>query len=289
MDQASFTETAIEGFASLGQPTRLEALRRLLSVYPDSLLAGEIARHCDVPHNTMSNHLSVLARAGLVVAEKNGRTVSYRADVTGFRGLIDFLAHDCCGGKPELCGHFPLAPATSAPEPSPDILAPAFNVLFLCTQNSARSIMAEALLQRIGGGRFRAYSAGSDPAKSPLPEVIDRLKHLGHNVTHLRCKSWNEFTGPEAPRMDFVIALCDTPHGQFCPDLGTKFVTGAWPVPDPAQFTGSASERTTLLNELYAMIRRRLEIFISLPFASLDRMALKARLDEIGDTNRLSP
>jgi arsenate reductase len=288
MDQASFTETAIEGFASLGQPTRLDALRRLLLVYPDSLLAGEIARHCNVPHNTMSNHLSVLARAGLVVAEKSGRTVSYRADVAGFRGLIDFLAHDCCGGKPELCGHVPPV-HSAAPEPSPDIVAPAFNVLFLCTQNSARSIMAEALLQKIGRGRFHAYSAGSNPAEAPLPEVIDRLKNLGHDVSHLRCKSWNEFTGPEAPRMDFVIALCDTPHGQFCPDLGTKFVTGAWPVPDPVQFAGSASERTTLLNELYAMIRRRLEIFISLPFASLDRMALKARLDEIGDTNRVSP
>ena len=289
MDQASFTETAIEGFASLGQPTRLEALRRLLSVHPESLLAGEIARLCEVPHNTMSNHLSVLARAGLIVADKDGRTVNYRADIAGLRGLIDFLAHDCCGGNPELCGHLPAVAAASAPEPSPDILEPAFNVLFLCTQNSARSIMAEALLQKIGRGRFHVYSAGSHPAEAPLPEVIDRLKHLGHDVAHLRCKSWNEFTGPEAPRMDFVIALCDTPQGQFCPDIRTKFVTGAWPVPDPAQFTGSASERTTLLNELYAMIRRRLEIFISLPFASLDRMALKARLDEIGDTNRVSP
>lgn len=289
MDQASLTDAAIEGFASIGQPTRLHALRRLLSVYPESLLAGEIARHCDVPHNTMSNHLSVLARAGLVAAERNGRTVSYRAGVAAFRGLIDFLAHDCCDGKPELCGHLPVSAAASAPELSPDIVAPAFNVLFLCTQNSARSIMAEALLRKIGRGRFHAYSAGSNPAEAPLPEVVDRLKHLGHDVTHLHCKSWNEFTGPEAPRMDFVIALCDTPQGQFCPDLGTKFVTGAWPVPDPIQFTGSASERMTLLNELYAMIRRRLEIFVNLPFASLDRVALKARLDEIGDTNRISP
>jgi len=163
----------------------------------------------------------------------------------------------------------------------------AFNVLFLCTQNSARSIMAEALLNKIGRNKFRAYSAGSEPARVPMPEVIDRLKVLGHDVAHLRCKSWNEFMGPDAPRMDFVIALCDAVHGQFCPDLGEKFVTAAWPLPDPAKFTGSASERVTLLNELYGMVRRRIEIFTSLPFASLDKMAVKARLDEIGDTERM--
>jgi arsenate reductase len=89
--------------------------------------------------------------------------------------------------------------------------------------------------------------------------------------------------------MDFIIALCDAPHGQVCPDFGGHYVTAAWPLPDPTQFTGSEIERTTLLNELYAMIRRRLEIFTSLPFESLDRMAVKARLDEIGDTNRVTP
>jgi ArsR family transcriptional regulator, arsenate/arsenite/antimonite-responsive transcriptional repressor / arsenate reductase (thioredoxin) len=128
-----------------------------------------------------------------------------------------------------------------------------------------------------------------EPAERPLPEVIERLKALGHDTTELRCKSWNEFKGPDAPRMDFIIALCDVPHGQFCPDLAGQYVTAAWPLPDPAQFKGSATERTTLLNELYAMIRRRIEIFTSLPFPSLDRMALKARLDEIGDTTKVFP
>lgn len=169
-----------------------------------------------------------------------------------------------------------------------DTMSPAFNVLFLCTQNSARSIIAEALLQKIGQGRFNAYSAGSDPAAAPMPEVIERLKTLGHDVSHLRSKSWNEFTGPNAPKMDFIIALCDTLDGQVCPDLGEKIVTAAWPLPDPAKFTGSPTERATLLNELYAMIRRRLEIFISLPFASLDKIAVKARLDEIGDAQRMA-
>jgi arsenate reductase len=149
--------------------------------------------------------------------------------------------------------------------------------------------MAEALLEKIGRGQFHAYSAGADPAPEPLPEVIARLKELGHDTSQLRCKSWNEFKGPDAPRMDFIIALCDVPHGQFCPDLAGQYVTAAWPLPDPAAFNGSTAERTTLLNELYAMIRRRIEIFTSLPFRSLDRMALKARLDEIGDTTKVFP
>jgi protein-tyrosine-phosphatase len=161
-------------------------------------------------------------------------------------------------------------------------MTPAFNVLFLCTHNSARSIMAEAILQKSGGTRFHAYSAGSEPIDAPLPEVIERLKILGHDVTALRSKSWNEFTGPNAPRMDFVITLCDTLHGQIiCPDFGELVVTGAWPLPDPVKFSGGAVERATMLNELYASLRRRIEIFAALPFASLDRLAIKARLDEL--------
>jgi arsenate reductase len=282
--------SAIEGFGSLAQPTRLAAVRHLLAVHPQSLPAGEIARLCEVPHNTMSTHLGILNRAGLISVEKDGRSMNYRADVSGFQDLLRFLSQDCCNGRPELCGSaFALPLNARTAEPVEEFIRPAFNVLFLCTKNSARSIIAEALLENVGRGRFRAYSAGSEPAQEPVPEVIDRLRALGHDVSRLRSKSWDEFKGPDAPRMDFIIALCDAPHGQFCPDLGDQFVTGAWPLPDPAQFTGSPAERTTLLNELYAMIRRRIEIFTSLPFDSLSRMAVKARLDEIGDTTRVAP
>jgi protein-tyrosine-phosphatase len=280
---------AIEGFGSLAQPTRLAAFRFLLAAYPESVAAGVIARHCGVPHNTMSSHLGILGRAGLIGAEKDGRSMKYQANVDGFRGLLSFLSQDCCNGRPDLCGDAFVLSAGLTTEPIEEIMKPTFNVLFLCTQNSARSIIAEALLEKIGKGRFRAYSAGSEPAREPVPEVIERLKALGHDVSHLHSKSWDRFKGLDAPRMDFIIALCDAPSGQFCPDLGTQFVTGAWPLPDPAQFTGSSTERTTLLNELYAMIRRRIEIFTSLSFDSLDRMAVKARLDEIGDTTRISP
>ena len=280
---------AIDGLGSLAQPTRLAAFRKLLAAHPGTVPAGDLARHCDVPHNTMSTHLGVLSRAGLVEVERDGRSMNYRADVKAFRGLVKFLTSDCCNGRPDLCGDVSrLIPDTD--EQNKDrVMTPAFNVLFLCTHNSARSIMAEALLEKLGKGKFHAYSAGSAPAVAPVPDVIKRLQALGHDVSNLRCKSWNEFTGPNAPRMDFVIALCDTPQGQVCPDLGEKFVTGAWPLPDPADFSGSPTERVTLLNELYAMIRRRIEIFTSLPFASLDKMALKARLDEIGDTARTAP
>ncbi|TMK48211.1 MAG: protein-tyrosine-phosphatase [Alphaproteobacteria bacterium] len=282
---------AVAGLGSLGQSTRLAVLRNLLKVHPDGLNAGDIARMCEVPHNTMSAHLGVLSRAGLVLVERQGRVMNYRADLGGFRGLVEFLARDCCGGRPELCAdilqRYPVV--TDEPKATESVMTPAFNVLFLCTHNSARSIIAEALLEKIGRGGFRGYSAGAEPAAAPLPEVIDRLRVLGHDVSRLRCKSWDEFKRPEAPRMDFVIALCDAPHGQFCPDLAGPFITAAWPLPDPAQFKGSATERTTLLNELYAMVRRRLEIFTSLPFKTLDRMALKARLDEIGDTARVAP
>jgi protein-tyrosine-phosphatase/DNA-binding transcriptional ArsR family regulator len=278
-------------FGSLGQPTRLAVLQSLLKVYPDGLNAGDIARKYDVPHNTMSAHLGVLSRAGLVQVERQGRVMTYRADLAAFRELVEFMARDCCGGRPELCSDILLRypPAPDVTKVTESFMTPAFNVLFLCTQNSARSIIAEALLEKIGRGRFHAYSAGAEPARAPLPEVLERLQVLGHDVSRLRSKSWNEFKGPNAPRMDFVIALCDAPSGQFCPDLSGQFVTAAWPLPDPAQLKGSVTERTTLLNELYAMIRRRLEIFTSLPFASLDRMALKARLDEIGDTVRVAP
>lgn len=285
MEATSREASALEGFGSLAQPTRLAAVRHLLAAHPGSLPAGEIARLCEVPHNTMSSHLSILSRAGLISAEKDGRSMNYRADIDGFRGLLEFLSRDCCNGRPELCGDAFDLPS----EATGKFMTPAFNVLFLCTKNSARSIIAEALLEKIGRGRFRAYSAGSEPAAEPVPEVIERLKALGHDVLHLHSKSWDEFRGPDAPRMDFIIALCDAPNNQFCPDFGNQFVTGAWPLPDPAQFTGSPTERTTLLNELYAMIRRRLEIFTSLPFDALDRMAIKARLDEIGDTTRVSP
>jgi arsenate reductase len=275
-------------FTALGQPTRLDLLRLLLAVGPSGLPAGEIAGRLGVPASTLSFHLRALEGSGLIAATRHGRSLVYAAQVGRLRGLLAFLVEACCDGDPARCGDLHRLFDTDGEIARME--RPSFNVLFLCTRNSARSIMGEAILNRIGEGRFRAFSAGSDPSDTgPLPEVLSQLKALGHDVSTLRSKSWDEFTGPDAPRIDFVIALCDTLAGQVCPDFGATTITAAWPLPDPAKFTGSAPERVTMLNELYAALHRRLGIFISLPFDALDRMALKARVDELADPHMPSP
>ncbi len=271
-------------FGALAQETRLGVLRLLIAAGPTGLPAGEIAEQLRVPASTTSFHLAALERTGLTQATRQSRQIIHAVRIAALRELIAFLTDTCCSGHPELCGDIarmmPPVPEESLP------MVPAFNVLFLCTRNSARSMLAEAILEKFGEGRFRAYSAGSKPAREPMPEVLDLLRRLGHDVSHLHCKSWDEFCGPTAPRMDFVIALCDMPHGQSCPDIEGTAVTAEWPLPDPAAFKGGDSERSLLLQELYGSLRRRIEIFVSLPFESLDRMALKARLDEIGGGTR---
>ncbi|WP_439596510.1 metalloregulator ArsR/SmtB family transcription factor [Falsiroseomonas sp.] len=278
------TSDAAGAFMALGQDTRLELMRALLAAGPSGLPAGALAEHLAVPGSTLSHHLRALEQAGLVAATRQGRSLIYAAQIGRLRSLIGFLTEACCDGVPARCGDLQsLLPETHA-------MPPVFNVLFLCTRNSARSIMAEAILHRIGQGRFRAFSAGSEPAaEGPLPEVIQQLKALGHETSALHSKSWDDFTGPQAPRMDFVIALCDTLAGQACPEFGGTALTAAWPLPDPAKFSGSTAERATLLNELYAALQRRLGIFTALPFATLDRMALKARLDELAQPQAGAP
>lgn len=277
---------AAAAFAALSVEARVNILRLLIAHGASGMPAGELAGRLGMPASTTSFHLAALDRAGLTQATRQGRQIVHAVRIAGLRQLLGFLTETCCGGRPDLCGDIArLLP----PWPEEPVgMTPAFNVLFLCTHNSARSIMAEAILNAIGRGRFRAWSAGSDPSDAPNPEVIARLRAFGHDVTGLRSKSWLEFTGPSAPRMDFVITLCDTPDGAVCPDFGNLAVTAAWPLPDPSRFIGSPLERSSLLNEIYASLHRRLETFTALPFASLDRIALKARLDEIGGGMRLA-
>lgn len=157
-----------------------------------------------------------------------------------------------------------------------------YNVLFLCTANSARSILAEAILNQIGEGRFRAFSAGSYPRGSVNPAAIDVLRSLGHPVEDLRSKSWDEFAQPDAPKLDFVFTVCDNAAGEACPIWPGQPMTAHWGIPDPAAVEGSDAEIHAAFFDAYRQLKNCISLFTALPIASIDRLSLRHRLEEIG-------
>ncbi len=157
-----------------------------------------------------------------------------------------------------------------------------YNVLFLCTGNSARSILAEAILNRDGKGRFRAFSAGSQPKGEPNPHALTLLKHAGYDTSALRSKSWSEFAVAGAPELDFVFTVCDNAAGETCPFWPGQPMTAHWGIPDPATVTGTEAEIGVAFNSAYRMLKRRIELFLALPIDKLDHMVLGARLKDIG-------
>jgi arsenate reductase len=157
-----------------------------------------------------------------------------------------------------------------------------FNTLFLCTGNSARSVIAEAILNKLGAGRFRAYSAGSQPKGKVNPNTIVLLSGLGYDTSAFRSKSWSEFAKPGAPALDFVFTVCDNAAGEVCPVWPGQPMTAHWGVPDPAEATGTAAEIAFAFKDVYRMLHRRIEVFVALPIRSLDQLSLQSRLSEIG-------
>jgi arsenate reductase len=157
-----------------------------------------------------------------------------------------------------------------------------FNVLFLCTGNSARSVMAEAILNRDGLGRFKAFSAGSHPTGEVHPYTIQLLQKLNYPTAELRSKSWDEFATADAPKLDFVFTVCDDAANEVCPIWPGQPMTAHWGVPDPARATGNEAERRLAFADAYRMMNNRIGIFINLPIASLDRLSLQSKLAEIG-------
>ncbi len=160
-----------------------------------------------------------------------------------------------------------------------------YNVLFLCTGNSARSILAEAFLNAEGKGRFRAFSAGSFPKGSVNPFALALLKQIGFSTDDLRSKSWDEFAVAGAPKMDFVFTVCDQAAGETCPIWPGQPATAHWGIPDPAAVEGSDAEKMQAFREALRQLSNRIGVFIQLPFDKLNRIKLKARLDDIGRTS----
>ncbi len=159
-----------------------------------------------------------------------------------------------------------------------------FNILFLCTGNSARSIFAEALVNDLGRSKFHGYSAGSDPRGAIHPRAAKLLEDWGYDVSQYRSKSWDEFAEPDAPKMDFVITVCDQAASETCPIWPGQPITSHWGIPDPAQATGNDAEIVLAFSEAFRFMRNRVSIFVSLPIESLEKLTLQAKVDEIGQT-----
>ena len=160
-----------------------------------------------------------------------------------------------------------------------------FNALFLCTGNSARSIIAEAILNKLGQGKFRAYSAGSQPKGQVNPNTIQLLRGLGYDTSSFRSKSWSEFAKPGAPPLDFVFTVCDNAAGEACPVWPGQPMTAHWGVPDPAEARGSEAEIALAFKDAYRMLFQRIGIFTALPIRGLDKLSLQNKLREIGHMN----
>jgi arsenate reductase len=157
-----------------------------------------------------------------------------------------------------------------------------YNTLFLCTGNSARSILSEAILNRVGKGHFRAYSAGSHPTGIVNPVALEILGERGYALSELRSKSWDEFAAPGAPALDFIFTVCDDAAGEACPAWPGQPMTAHWGLPDPAAFDGPAEEKRCAFRRTYVVLERRIELFTRLGVDTLDRLSLQSQLDAIG-------
>jgi protein-tyrosine-phosphatase/DNA-binding transcriptional ArsR family regulator len=204
--------------AALAHATRLEAFRLLTRYLPYGLAAGDLSRLMAIPHNTLSTHLTALEQVGLLRSRRDGRSVIFVAVPERAFLISRFLVEDCCAGAGNRTGD-PDRPAV-VPFPAKRevaVIERVYNVLILCTGNSARSILAEAILAKEGQGRFRAYSAGSRPKAHPNPLALTLLEDLGYDISGFRSKSWEEFAGADAPKMDFILTVCDSAAGESCP------------------------------------------------------------------------
>lgn len=272
---------ASQAFATLGHPGRLAVFRLLMRFAPQGVRPTEIAEALSLKQNTLSHHLADLAASGLVNVARDGRSLFYAVDLDSTEQLISYLALDVGRARPDL-----LSPLLSAPKDAaqmnPNIPDTDFDVLFICSGNSARSIFAEALLRDLGKGKFQAFSAGTRPNTELNPYALDILKRNGHDTSLLRSKHISEFQQPGSIVMDFVFTVCDTAAAEECPPWPGQPITGHWGLVDPVKAVGTDAEKALVFAQTYGALKRRIATFVELPFESLSRMSLQSRVDDIG-------
>ncbi len=268
----------INRLATLSHPQRMGVFRLLMRRCPDDVPAGEIADALGLKASTASVYLSALTQAGLISQRREGTRLYYSVSLEAAREVVSGLFFDCCSGRADLC-----------PPEFSDFLShinavkgDKYNVLFMCTGNSARSIMAETILRDTVGDRFRAYSAGTDPRSVLNPVAVELLTSKGHDVSHLRSKNIEEFQRADAPRMDFVFTVCDRAANEDCPTWPGHPVSGHWGVPDPARVEGPDAEKMCAFQQTYGALHNRIMAFSALSFEALDRGSLQTQIDKIG-------
>ncbi len=271
---------SVRALSALAQETRLAVFRALVVAGQQGLCPAELMGRLQVTPSALSFHLKELVQAQLVWQEREGRHLIYRADLKRMNGLLDYLTENCCQGQP--CHGW----GTGAPDRQPREAAvgKVYRVLFLCSANSARSLMAEACLNKLGGPRFRAYSAGSQPAGVVHPMTLELLEHQQFDTKGLRSKSWDEFSGPQAPVMDFVFTVCDRAASEPCPSWPGQPISAQWGIPDPVQPGRNPRQLHQAFLEAFLALNRRISLLLALPLDKLDLLSLQAELQHIGSS-----
>jgi arsenate reductase len=266
---------ALEQLAALAHPRRLAVFRLLMRRFPDAVPAGDLAQALAMPASSLSAALAQLRAAGLIRQTRRATSLLYTADITGADGLMDYLVADCCRGRTPTCN-----PNLKAIEEDP-AMTRKYNVLFICSGNSARSIFAETLLRELASERFNAYSAGTKPTSELNSYAVELLKAKGHDIAPLRSKNIAEYQTEGAPKMDFVFTVCDTAANEECPPWPGQPMTGHWGQPDPVKATGTEAEKKLAFQQVYGGLKNRIKAFAALPIETLDRVSLQARIDAI--------
>ena len=267
--------------STLGHPQRLALFRLLMRRYPDRVPATELAQALELKPNTLSTYVNALMQAGLVTQERMGTSLRYAIHMNAARETFDYLLRDCCRGRPEICSPF----TSSGFDGDSPVTDQKYNVLFICTGNSARSIIAESILREEAGDRFVAYSAGTEPRSVLNPFALEVLQQKGHDISVLESKNVSVFQGDDAPDFDFVFTVCNQAANEECPAWAGQPVSAHWGMPDPVKVQGSNAEKSLAFDQSYGALVKRIKAFTALPIASLDRIALQTAVDDIARTN----